>query len=137
MRTPCKHWFCQECILGALEYSARANGDGDGRCPTCRAVCKPAALAPAAVPAVKEDADVDDDKEAGVENENKDAKPGPRGGALKCESKLQVLLAELRKMREDDPGSKALVFSQYHVTLEWLKQRLTEEGFQVRSVMKP
>ena len=31
-------------------------------------------------------------------------------------------------MRRRDPSSKALIFSQYNSTIEWLKQRLTQEG---------
>jgi hypothetical protein len=35
-------------------------------------------------------------------------------------------------MRAADPSSKALVFSQYNSTLEWLQRRLPEEGFSFR-----
>lgn len=47
---------------------------------------------------------------------------------------VQALLAELSAMRQADPSSKALVFSQYNSTLEWLKRRLPEEGFSFRTI---
>ncbi|KAF6233694.1 P-loop containing nucleoside triphosphate hydrolase protein [Scenedesmus sp. NREL 46B-D3] len=37
-------------------------------------------------------------------------------------------------MRVTDPSSKALVFSQYNSTLEWLQRRLPEEGFSFRTI---
>lgn len=32
-------------------------------------------------------------------------------------------------MRSRDASAKALVFSQYSATIEWLKERLVHEGF--------
>lgn len=46
-----------------------------------------------------------------------------------------VWLLQLKKMRETDNAAKALVFSQYRSTIEWLKVRLTEEGFGYRYLM--
>jgi hypothetical protein len=45
---------------------------------------------------------------------------------------VQALIAELTAMRAADPSSKALVFSQYNSTLEWLQRRLPEQGFSFR-----
>ena len=41
-------------------------------------------------------------------------------------------MTQLKKMRETDNAAKALVFSQYRSTIEWLKIRLTQEGFGYR-----
>jgi hypothetical protein len=38
-------------------------------------------------------------------------------------------------MRAADPSIKALVFSQYNSTLEWLQRRLPQEGFSFRWAM--
>lgn len=48
---------------------------------------------------------------------------------LTSTSKLQALLGELAAMRAADPTSKALVFSQFTTTIEWLKSALTANGF--------
>ena len=40
-------------------------------------------------------------------------------------------------MREEDPTSKALVFSQFQGPLDWLKGALTDEGFSHRSLLGP
>ena len=43
-------------------------------------------------------------------------------------------LMQLRVMREKDPSAKALVFSQFVSTIEWLKVRLDEQGFGYRTI---
>lgn len=53
---------------------------------------------------------------------------------LSSTSKLNALLAELAAMRAADPGNKALVFSQFTTTIEWLKQKLPEQGFGFRTI---
>ncbi|EFN56965.1 hypothetical protein CHLNCDRAFT_21780, partial [Chlorella variabilis] len=37
-------------------------------------------------------------------------------------------------MRRADPSAKALIFSQYVTTIEWLKTRLTQAGFGYRFI---
>ena len=37
-------------------------------------------------------------------------------------------------MREDDPSAKALIFTQFNATLEWLMLRLTQEGYGYRTI---
>ena len=37
-------------------------------------------------------------------------------------------------MRERDPKAKALVFSQFVSTIDWLKVRLEEQGFGYRTI---
>lgn len=37
-------------------------------------------------------------------------------------------------MRERDPTAKALIFTQFNSTLEWLMARLTEEGYSYRTI---
>ena len=53
---------------------------------------------------------------------------------LNSESKLQALVTELRKMRDEDESNKALIFSQFNSTLSWLQERLPEEGFGFRTI---
>ena len=53
---------------------------------------------------------------------------------LNSESKLQALVTELRKMRDEDGSNKALIFSQFNSTLSWLQERLPEEGFGFRTI---
>mmetsp|Transcript_23273 Transcript_23273/g.55031 ORF Transcript_23273/g.55031 Transcript_23273/m.55031 type:complete len:1470 (-) Transcript_23273:218-4627(-) len=49
-------------------------------------------------------------------------------------SKFKALLAELKKIRDDEPDSKSLVFSQFSSTLDWLKLELPKHGFQFRTL---
>ena len=45
-----------------------------------------------------------------------------------------AVLAQLRVMREREPSAKALVFSQFATTIEWLKVKLQEQGFGYRTI---
>ena len=49
-------------------------------------------------------------------------------------SKLNTLIKELQRIRDEDPTAKSLVFSQYTSTLEWLQQELPKRGFQFRTL---
>ncbi|KAK9847690.1 hypothetical protein WJX84_004737 [Apatococcus fuscideae] len=115
VRTPCQHWFCRECILEALA-SAQS-------CPNCRAPLPQVSLVEG-VPAAEGCDAADADSSCQL----------PSNIKATSESKLLVLLSELKKMRETDGAAKALVFSQYRSTIEWLKVRLTQEGFGYRFI---
>eukprot|EP00887_Chlorella_sp_A99_P003475 scaffold7.g3475.t1 len=141
--TPCSHWFCRECIVGVLQANSK--------CPLCRAVlaanqlragvtaaeaaaAAAEAAAKAAAEAKKASQQEGGEKEAeGAAEEGAADGEQPPGG-LQSESNLQALLKELRAMRRRDSSAKALIFSQYVSTIEWLKTRLTEEGFGYRYI---
>jgi len=129
VKTGCAHVFCRECLLSSLPAKAAS-----ARCPTCAKAVDATALQQAA------DADDDDGGAAGgaaggagLSSKSRKCK-APPPVALRSESKLKQLLQELEAMREADPTAKALIFSQYTGTLEWLKTRLSEEGFGYRTI---
>ncbi|GAX72705.1 hypothetical protein CEUSTIGMA_g161.t1 [Chlamydomonas eustigma] len=126
--TPCNHWFCRECIIGWL--------DSKTNCALCRAPLTGATLRAGVMPGQRVTADsrVGVDGEEGAAAAAAAAVEEEEGPAEMCESKLRALLVELRKMRAADASAKALVFSQYNTTLEWLKTRLTDEGFGFRTI---
>ena len=41
---------------------------------------------------------------------------------------------QLADMRARDPAAKALIFTQFNSTLEWLMARLTQEGYGYRTI---
>eukprot|EP00554_Chaetoceros_debilis_P006480 CAMPEP_0194078492 /NCGR_PEP_ID=MMETSP0149-20130528/4871_1 /TAXON_ID=122233 /ORGANISM="Chaetoceros debilis, Strain MM31A-1" /LENGTH=345 /DNA_ID=CAMNT_0038759767 /DNA_START=150 /DNA_END=1187 /DNA_ORIENTATION=- len=49
-------------------------------------------------------------------------------------SKFERLLKELRDIRDKEPDSKSLVFSQFSSTLKWMQQELPKHGFQFRTL---
>ncbi|KAG2497725.1 hypothetical protein HYH03_004461 [Edaphochlamys debaryana] len=129
--TPCNHWFCKECITSWLNSSVHHN------CPACRGPVTVAALRrgmsaeqAAAQAAAAAAAAGGGDAGAG----EGEAGEGEGGDGIPCVSKLELLLEQLRAMREEDPASKALVFTQFGQSLEWLKPRLAEEGFGYRTI---
>ena len=44
------------------------------------------------------------------------------------------MVMQLRVMREREPSAKALVFSQFASTIEWLKVKLQQQGFGYRTI---
>ena len=50
------------------------------------------------------------------------------------QNRTRVLVAELKRMREDDLTNKALIFTQFTQTIDWLQRRLPEEGFGFRTI---
>ncbi|GAB4812994.1 hypothetical protein N2152v2_000040 [Parachlorella kessleri] len=120
--TPCHHWFCRECILGVVNQSATP------KCPLCRAQLAAEQLKLGVTAAEAAAAAAPPEEEEAAEA------PAPAEPAINSESKLQALLKELRAMRRADPSAKALVFSQYMSTIEWLKVRLVQEGFGYRYI---
>ena len=114
--TPCNHWFCHECIVSAFQAAPAS------RCPLCRAAVSEQQLRAPERPRPPESED-------GAGGSGEDGL-----GDVLCESKLKALVAELCAMRARDSSAKALVFSQYMGTIEWLKARLPLEGFGIRTI---
>ena len=50
------------------------------------------------------------------------------------QSKLKVLIKDLIQVRDEDPSSKSLVFSQFASTLQYLQSELPKAGFQFRTL---
>jgi hypothetical protein len=124
--TSCNHWFCKECILSALSQV-------NARCPLCRGSQLPAQLRAGVTAAEAAEAAGELPSQEAEAAAVEAAYTVPVGGVL-CESKLHALLLKLREMRRADPSAKALVFSQYNSTIEWLKAALTREGFGHRHI---
>jgi len=111
---PIPHIFCKECIEGIIGV----NDESSGPCPICRVNVVSSKLFKAILPKV--------DKDEG----------GAIGQDCKAlfKSKFTRLLAELNRIRDNEPNAKSLVFSQFTSTLEWLKQELPKQGFQFRTL---
>ena len=143
--TTCGHWFCKMCIIGALQMS-------NARCPLCRATQRAQQLKCGITAAEAEEraaeknatsANGEEDRLAAAVSaeaaalarvEEREAAIAASSQGVISESKLVALLKELRAMRRSDPTAKALIFSQYNSTIEWLKARLTREGFGHRHI---
>lgn len=50
------------------------------------------------------------------------------------QSKFNVLIEILEKIRDTEPEAKSLIFSQFASTLNWLKEELPKHGFQFRTL---
>jgi len=120
VETPCRHWFCRECIA-----AYKASAVGNNGCPICRASFETSQLAEPA-PAVTSLALVPVAAE-GAEGAGR----RPPNTVL---SKLQALVQDLKRVREDDPNAKCLVFSQFTQSIDWLKIELAKQGFGYRTI---
>ena len=120
--TPCKpvaHIFCKECIEGYL------SGRNSVNCPSCRRETRARDLRPV----TKADLASRDDN-----NVTKKVKKNVVIENLLFQSKFERLLVELKRIRDTEPQSKSLVFSQFTSTLQWMKQELPKYGFQFRTL---
>ena len=81
-----------------------------------------------------EDAEPDDDDGSDVEEKPRAKHKEVKYSDFAFTSKFNVLLSELERIRDEDPSSKSLVFSQYASTLDWLKKELPKHGFQYRTL---
>jgi superfamily II DNA/RNA helicase len=141
--TTCNHWYCKVCIINVLQSSA-------ARCPLCRGPQRvnqlrcgiTASEAAERLAAENEDNDAElaasqaaaADVAAATALAEREAAIVSTANGVISESKLAALLKSLRAMRRADPTAKALIFSQYNSTIEWLKGRLTREGFGHRHI---
>lgn len=82
-----------------------------------------------------------DDEERADETDDEDGKTGKtkkrklqKHSEFAFKSKLETLIRELKRIRDEEPDSKSLVFSQYKSTLEWLQKELPNNGFQFRTL---
>ncbi|CAM9694406.1 unnamed protein product [Ascophyllum nodosum] len=150
VKTKCGHVFCRDCIVTALVEDKKDEGaspkggtpakSGDlrlsagegtgasgcagahlrrdqGACPTCGTSAK------------RGDLELVEGGAAGDA-----AAGGDTGVGVKIETKLRVLVEKLTNIRNTDPTSKTLVFSQFNSSLEWLQHALPREGFQFRTL---
>ena len=124
--------------------------NGTCECPQvgCRALIDASAVvrrraapaAPVVVPAVNDEPDYEDVPIGAVAAANPVRAPAaeddeaPAPAVIESDSKLRVLVKELRAMRAASPANKALIFSQFTSTLKWLQQKLPDEGFGFRTV---
>mmetsp|Transcript_13439 Transcript_13439/g.44267 ORF Transcript_13439/g.44267 Transcript_13439/m.44267 type:complete len:1465 (-) Transcript_13439:1441-5835(-) len=112
VKTSCDHWYCRACLCPPeADEGAKAK---KLKCTVCNKVIKAGDLTAKADPS---------------------AAVVPAGkAAVVSESKLEHLLTELTRMRDEDETYKALVFSNFNSTMEWLKTRLVERGFSHRTI---
>jgi len=125
VETPCRHWYCYDCITTFKQSQLGNNG-----CPTCRQPFELEDLAegaPKAQPLMLTAAAFDE-----ADEEPEAAASAADEGMVT--SKLQTLLDDLRKTRADDPTAKCLIFTQFNTSIEWLKGELTKEGVDYRTI---
>lgn len=114
---PVPHVFCKECIEGCFH-----NGKQTINCPSCRTQVKAKDLC---------DVNIIDPTGTIKENDQKEPVLKPAKKAqnktiddIMFKSKFKRLVEELRRIRDKEPQSKSLVFSQFFSTLQWMKQEV-------------
>jgi SNF2 family DNA or RNA helicase len=91
------------------------------------------------IPLLDADGNEDHHDENGDDAEDEEEAPRKRKKVQKYTeyaytSKLKKLVSELEHIRDSDPTSKSLVFSQFTSTLKWLQEELPKHGFQFRTL---
>lgn len=123
---PVPHIFCKECIEGVF------SGAESKPCPCCRNVVKLSEMRHV-IPVASKNADADPTNASDNPTKKRQKKLLDDSDIL-FRSKFERLLKELIKIRDEEPESKSLVFSQFSSTLQWMKQELPKHGFQFRTL---
>lgn len=81
-----------------------------------------------------DDEERDPDDTGGAGGRKKGSRTPVKYSDFVFESKAKVLVSELKKIRDDEPDSKSLIFSQFASTLEYLQELLPQHGFAFRTL---
>eukprot|EP00892_Ulva_mutabilis_P010165 jgi/Ulvmu1/7520/UM037_0064.1 len=111
MRTPCGHWYCHECIGQIVHVQ--------GLCPMCRTPVAADQLQPARYPEVQR----------APAKQAQNSFP-----TTQLESKIKVLIKQLKEMHAADPSNKALIFTQYKESVNTIARKLGKAGFSHRTI---
>lgn len=86
-------------------------------------------------PSIEDDDDEERDRdEVGGGGRKKSPRIPVKYSDFVFESKAKVLVAELKTIRDNEPDSKSLIFSQFASTLEYLQELLPQHGFSFRTL---
>ncbi|BBN00056.1 protein MpRAD5 [Marchantia polymorpha subsp. ruderalis] len=126
-KTPCGHWFCSECIMSTIGLGAQ------GLCPICRSSATASELITfqSKLKGIMMTSLYDNASSSTgslMEDEAANAK------GVQMNSKLKTLLADLDKVREENPGAKVLIFSQFMQTIAWLKVEFKKQNITYRFI---
>ena len=127
---PVPHIFCNECIMGCFDQPVPS-------CPSCRNPIKAKELCRVNLIDPTEN---ESGKKSEVDKINLIEKPKGKKAKKKTiedllfKSKFERLVKELTHIRDKEPESKSLVFSQFFSTLQWMQQELPKHGFQFRTL---
>ncbi|PIL31409.1 hypothetical protein GSI_06110 [Ganoderma sinense ZZ0214-1] len=124
METPtilpeCMHQCCKDCIVAFIE-KCREKGE-DGKCPTCNKGPESELL------------EIVRSRQNGNESSNDPQQPPPptvtlRRNDFRSSTKLEALVQHLRRLRDQDPCFRAVVFSQFTSFLDLIQNVLEREG---------
>jgi len=120
--THCAHAYCDECLR-----ELRAHAVEETACPLCREPLRADALFPLRKLPPFADAARQMALALGQGEEEAEAATGPESS--EASTKMMLCLEEVRRMREQDPTAKALVFSSYTTFLDLLQPLLRRGGF--------
>jgi SNF2 family DNA or RNA helicase len=142
VQTLCGHLFCSQCVRSLL-----STGGGQKNCPLCREMIRSNQLFKPrsendegeleALPDDMGDADdSNEEKKTSTDDEKKDSaeEKMPSEDMIHFGSKLKVLIKELRKLRRENSSTKALVFTQFHESMELIKKSLEAESIHYSSI---
>ena len=66
--------------------------------------------------------------------ETKQQKKKVNDDEIRFDSKLKTLIAELKKIKENKPNEKSLIFTSFSKSLDWMCSELKKNGFEYRTL---
>ena len=118
LQTKCRHVFCRECIIGYLGTKSQ--------CPLCRAK--------AAISELKRPRGRGDVVGAERKSECAESQSAEKAESIRFDSKLNRLIAELKRIRRERPNEKSLIFTAFSDSLKWICSELDRNGFDHRTL---
>jgi len=115
MQTPCRHVFCQECIVSVITAKPE--------CPLCRAAVKPSQLKK---PKSKQEDKPNKKMEVDLPESSSDS--------FEFTTKLNYLIKDLKRLRKEKPNEKILIFSMYKDNLQQIVSALSKNKLQYRTL---
>lgn len=131
VQTICRHAFCLECIMAII------NGPLERcRCPQCRQTLNQKSLFKPKfeVPKKKEGEGEPEKKEEEGEKVEKTEEEGGKVEKVVMNAKIEQLMKELKKLKEEDKTAKAIVFTQFSETINLLCSHFKQKGVAFRMI---
>ncbi|KAI0756307.1 SNF2 family N-terminal domain-containing protein [Daedaleopsis nitida] len=131
METPiilpdCMHQCCKDCIIAFIEKCREK--DEDGKCPTCsRGPVKESDLLEI-VRTKQNTGDYSNGDKAGDDSQPSSSTVMLRRNDFRSSTKLEALVQRLRRLRDQDPCFRAVVFSQFTSFLDLIQAMLEREN---------
>eukprot|EP00483_Globobulimina_turgida_P004075 UN04083 len=125
LQTPCRHIFCGECIKSILLSKSE--------CPLCRKYVDIKQLKKP--PQTKQNKAKNEEKEMDNEDSEENEENDNDKDLIKFDTKLKRLIDEIKRIKENSPQDKCLIFTSFSNSLDWICNELKKNKLEYRTLI--